>query len=355
MSERTPARPAQVTLAGWLVVGGSVLVVLLAFSEVAGLRSLETREAVEEYLGRPPGDSLGLGVQGVLDLLRVASMVTAASAAASAILGWQALQRSKGARVALSVLAVPLFVSGIFVTGITGGGVIPAMVTAAVVMLWFQPARDWFDGTVRTPPPAPLPPPAREPVGQEPVGREPVGSDQLRDLPPPTAPPLHPAPYAARPASPSVARGPAAASAPRPPAVRWACILTWVFSAPALALFGDTLIAMLLDPQQMVDEMHQQNAEIAEQFSDGAIQVVLYATCAGIILWSVAAIWLAVLVWRRTSWAAPLLMVSAGAAGALCVLGVVASFLFAIPLAGCAAAFALLLRPESRAWLRKSA
>src|SRR4051794_2079852 len=104
MSEPTPARPAQVTLAGWLVVGGSVLVVLLAFSQVAGLRSLETREAVEEYLASPPGESLGLGVEGLLNLLRIALMVAAASAAASAILGWQVLQRSKSARVALSVL-----------------------------------------------------------------------------------------------------------------------------------------------------------------------------------------------------------------------------------------------------------
>ena len=349
MSQSTPARPAQVTLAGWLVVGGSVLVVLLAFSEVAGLRSLETREAVEDYLTRPPGDSLGLGVEGVLELLRIASMVTAA---ASAILGWQALRRSKGARVALSILAVPLLVSGIFVTGITGGGVIPAMVTAAIVMLWFQPARDWFNGTVRTAPPTPLPPPAQAPVGRDP----------LLDLPPPTTPPLHAAPYAAPNAGPPTPyagrvadRGAAPATAPRPPAVRWACILTWVFSVPALALFGDTLIAMLLDPQQMVQEMHDQNAEIADQFSDGAIQAVLYTSCAGIILWSAAAIWLAVLVWRRVWWAGPVLMVSAAAAAALCLLGVLASFVFAIPMVACAGALALLLRPESRSWLRRSA
>ena len=65
------------------------------------------------------------------------------------------------------------------------------MVAAAIVMLWFQPARDWFDGIVREapapPPPLPAPPPA------------PTGRDPLLDLPPPTAPPLHPTPYAARP------------------------------------------------------------------------------------------------------------------------------------------------------------
>jgi hypothetical protein len=344
MSEPKPARPAQVTLAGWLVVAGSVLVVLLAFSQVATLRSLETREAVEEYLSTPPGDSLGLGVQGLLNLLKIASMVAAASAAASAILGWQALQRSRGARVALSFLAGPLFISGIFSGGVTGGGVVPAMVTAAIVMLWFQPARDWFDGIVRTPPPAapaPLPPAPREPVGRDP----------LLDLPPPTAPPLHPTPYAERPA----ARGPAVASAPRPPAVTGACLLTWVFSVPALVLFASTLVALVANPQSMVDELHSQNAEAADQFSDATLRAVLYATSAGILMWSLAAILVAVLVWRRVAWASPVLMVSAGGAAALCLLGVVGSLLFAVPLAACAATLALLLRPEARAWFRRSA
>jgi hypothetical protein len=342
LSETKPARPAQVTLAGWLVVGGSVLVVLLAFSQVAALRSLETREAVDDYLAGPPGKALGLGVQGILDLLRIASMVAAASAAASAILGWQVLQRSKSARVALSVLAVPLFVSGIFVSGITGGGVVPAMVTAAIVMLWFQPARDWFDGVVRTPPPAPAPLP--------PAPREPVGRDPLLDLPPPTAPPLHPSPYAGAPA----VRGAAVPTA-RPAAVTWACLLTWLFSVPALGLFAATLVALVTDPEQMVEELHTQNPEAAEQFTDATIRAVLYATSIGILLWSVAAIAVAVLVWRRVRWAAPVLMASAGGAGALCLLGVVGSFLFVVPLAACAATLALLLRPESRAWLRGSA
>ena len=57
----------------------------------------------------------------------------------------------KGARVALSVLAVPLFV-----TGLVSGGIGSAVVTAAIVMLWFQPARDWFDGITRAPAPKPL-------------------------------------------------------------------------------------------------------------------------------------------------------------------------------------------------------
>ena len=68
--------------------------------------------------------------------------------------------------------------------------------------------------------------------------------------------------------------------------------------------------------------------------------------------WSAAAATLAVLVWRRVGWAAWALAVSAGLAGALCLATVIGSLAFVVPLAVCAAALALLLRPESRAWLR---
>ena len=44
-------------------------------------------------------------------------MVAGGCAAAAAILGYHVLQRSRGARIALTVLAVPLFVSGL----VTGG------------------------------------------------------------------------------------------------------------------------------------------------------------------------------------------------------------------------------------------
>ena len=139
-------------------------------------------------------------MQAGLDALRVTLMVTAACAAATAILGWYVLQRSRGARVASSVLAVPLFLSGLFVSGLVGGGMFSAVVVAAIVMLWFQPARDWFDGVTRAPLPAPEPAPKPVPDAFRDPTRDPT-RDPLLDLPPPTAPPLHPTPYAAAPAA----------------------------------------------------------------------------------------------------------------------------------------------------------
>src|SRR3954465_2917227 len=134
MAEPKPVRPPQVTVAGWLVMAGSAIVVLLALGQIAKLHSLDTREAVEDYLSRPPGDQLGLGVQDALTALRVVLTITGVAAAAAAVLGWDALQRSSRARAAPSVLAVPLFLSGLSFDSFVGGGVLPAMVTAAIVM-----------------------------------------------------------------------------------------------------------------------------------------------------------------------------------------------------------------------------
>jgi hypothetical protein len=344
MSEPKSARPPQVTIAGWLVVAGSVVAVLMAFDQVADLRSLETRESVEEYLSKPPGDSLGIGVQGVLSLLQVAYMVAAACAAATAILGWQVLQRSKGARLALSILVVPLFF-----TGLASGGIASAVVAAAVVMLWFQPARDWFDGIARSPstrtPAASDPPSAASPGAPPPAGRDP-----LLDLPPPTSPPLHPTPYAAAPA-PAVHPARDLSRDRRPTAVTWACVLTWVFSGAAFALLAVTLGVVLAAPGTLLEEMHRQNPDLADQgLSDATLKATVYATSAVVMAWSAAAIVLAVLVWRRVRWAAIALAVSAGVAGALCLLTVIGSLLLLVPLASCAMTVALLLRTESRRW-----
>ena len=175
MTASAPPRPRQVTLAATLIICGSVLVVLTVFDRIAGLQTLETRESIEKFLAEPPGNDLGLGVQGVLDILRVFGMVAAGCATAAAILGYHVLRRNRSARLALTLLAVPLFVSGIVT-----GGFLSSVVAAASVMLWFQPSRDWFNGVVREerPTPAsaratgsglpdgdagPVPPPARLP------------------------------------------------------------------------------------------------------------------------------------------------------------------------------------------------
>jgi hypothetical protein len=324
MSEPKLARPPQVTLAGWLVVGGSVLVVLSALDQGAGLHSLDTREAVERFLAGPPGDQLGLSLQGALMALRVLLTVAAVTAAASAILGWYVLQRSKPARLALTVLAVPLFLAGF---SFQSGGVLPAMVAAAVVMLWFQPGRDWFDGITRASAPAPAPPSSSSPSPPS----SPVDREQLLSLPAPTQPPLHPTAYAGQ---------TTAAVTSRPSSVTWACVITWVATFAVFAVFAVTLVQFLATPDVYVDEFRRQNPELS--ITDAGLKSLILVLSIVFLVWSAVAAGLAFLVWRRVAWAAIALGVSAALA-----------CLTLVPIVACVATGVLLLRPDARAWLRR--
>ena len=123
-------------------------------------------------------------------------MVAAGCATAAAILGYQVLRRSRSARLALTLLAVPLFV-----TGLVTGGFTSSVVAASAVMLWFQPARDWFNGVVREPRP-----------------------EVANRVAPPAAPPYdgtRPGPGPARVRGPAPAR--VVSSAARRPARRYRC------------------------------------------------------------------------------------------------------------------------------------
>lgn len=134
-------RPPQVSFAAWMIIGGSVIVLLGAFEAMSSLRTLQTREGLEAFLAEPPGSTLGIGFEGARELRRIAILVSAASAVAAAILGIHVLKRNPGARVGLSVLAFPIFIAGSI-----AGGFASAVVTVAIVMLWLEPSRSWYAG-----------------------------------------------------------------------------------------------------------------------------------------------------------------------------------------------------------------
>ena len=310
MSEPSPnARPRQVTLAGWLTMVGSVIVVLLVFDQVSGLHTIETRESVEQFLAEPPGRDLGVDVDGVLSIMRTLALVAAGCATAAAILGWHVLKRSRSARLALTILAAPLFV-----TGMVTGGFVSSVVAASAVMLWLQPSRDWFDGITRQPAPAPAPAAAVQ----------------------------------AAPARPTVAVPPVA----RPSAVTWACVLTWVGSGVTTlgAIASGVLLA--LQPDALLDQVHEQSPELdAQGISDELLIGVTIAMLAGFVAWAVAAAVVAFFVLRGHEWARITLIVSAATAGAVFLLGsVLGAFLLALVLATCAMTVLFLIRPEVRAW-----
>lgn len=331
VSEPSPARPRQVTLAAWLIMVGSVIVVAMVFDQVAGLHTLETRESVEKFLAEPPGADLGIGTDTVLTLLRTVAMVAAGCATAAAILGYHVLRRSRSARMALSVLAVPLFL-----TGMVTGGFVSSVVAASAAMLWLQPARDWFDGITRPSAPVPAPAPPAQPV--PPV--QPV--QPVQPLQPGQQPPAWPAPYAAAPAT-------------RPTAVVWACVLTWVFSSIAILGLVAAAVALALEPQPLLDRAREQNPELTTQgVTDDLLLGVTFAMVGALVLWCLSAIVLAIFTFRRAEWARIMLVICAATAAALSLAGVVlGAFLLVASLIGASAAVALLIRPEVRPWFAR--
>jgi hypothetical protein len=329
VSTHPPTRPRQVTLAAWLIMIGSVIVVAMVFDKVAGLHTLETRESVERFLAKPPGADLGVGVQGVLDILRTVAMVAAGCATAAAILGYQVLRRSRSARLALTILAVPLFL-----TGLVTGGFVSSVVAASAVMLWLQPARDWFstDASARS-------------VARSRPARPTV--DEPCETPRPSAAQARPV----EPAQHTVVRAPA--SSPPSPVV-WACALTWVFSG--LTALGMLIVAaaVAIRPELMLDEAHRQNPDLAAQgVTNDMLAAATYVLIGMVVLWCLGAVVLAVLVYRRMDWARVLLVVSASLSGAVSLIGcAVGAFLLVLPLVAAVVTFAMLVRPDSRLWFK---
>lgn len=327
MSEATPERPRQATLAGWLIVGGSVLVILLAFQRMAGLTSLESQRAIEDFLAEPPGDGLGLSVDDLLSLIRVLSLVSGACAAATAILGVYVMQRAKSARLALSIIAPFLLASGMVTAGFSA-----SLVVAATVMLWFQPTRDWFDGIERRPEPAvPAPPPSGQPLPMTGFGTAPAST---RTATPTTAPTRRPE--------------------RRPSQLVWACVLTWTFCGIGIVGMGLSALVMFVAPDLVFDELARQNPELADQgMTDSAIQTATYVSTGLLIPWCVASIVFAALAFRGAAWARTGLVVSVATATALCLIATIANVLALLPLIACVVTLSLLVRPEVRAWFAR--
>lgn len=362
-----PTRPRQVTLAASLIMLGSVAVVLAVFQRISELQSLETKAAVERFLAAPPGSDLGLGVQGVLDALHLIAMVAGGCAAAAAILGYQVLQRSRGARLGLSVLALPLFVSGL-----ATGGFMSSIVVASAVMLWFQPARDWFNGIAReagprrpdptvqrSSPPAPAAPSSTDPSSQPtPPSGPPSGPSSVPVERPPEAGPRAVPGFGAVGPDAQVVIGPQQASggrgAARPGAVTLACLVTWAFASLAVLVVASSLIVLATNPDLIFDEVRK-NPDLADQgISDQLLVRATYVTGGLMILWALVAMLLAALTFRRQGWARLPLVVSSAVCAGLCFLGTFGQVLMAIPLMGSIVAFGLLLRPDVRAWFTRS-
>jgi hypothetical protein len=364
MSSNAPGpRPRQVTIGGWVVAVASAMLVASVFDSMAGLQSVDTRDALTKALTTGAASGLGISVDDALGVVRVALYVAAVAAAVTGILGIFVLQRHAAARIVLTIAAVP-----VVLTAPVSGGVLALLIGGGTALLWSEPARDWFAGR----------PPSRPPRSAEVVRRErpapgpratgswtapppPPSSSGTTPQPPPTSgfgqrpvapsawpPPsgyAAPAPYAPGSYSPAPAR----AGVPTP--VRVACILTWIFSLLTAGLYVLVTVALLVDREQMLDLLRD-NPTVRDSKLDADQLVTAIVVVSGVVvLWCLAACVLAVLAWRRHAWAWILLTVSVGLAALVEVVGLPYSLLHLI---AAGVALRMLLLAPTRAWFRGS-
>ena len=378
----TPTRPRQTTFAGGMIIVGSIFLLLTVWESMTGLRGIESRDAVEDFLAESPGSETGLTVEGTLQLLRGVSTVAGVCAAVAAVLGVYALRGHRPARIGLSVLAVPLFV-----TGIAAGGFMSSIVAVAIALLWLSPSREWFKGEVAPdraasdkaaeavwPPPLPpydassssAPSSTSSPSPSGSTSSSPAGPAGPAGSAAPVSPPVgdgppapgQPGPYAHPFGEPPAQHGtwPSLPTAPspdrRPEGVVLAFVLTLVSAGLVLVLVSISVLVMAVSPDLMLEEVLRQQPELADQgVTQAMLQTTTFVMGGVVIAWAAAAIVLAFLTLGRRRVAAQLLMASAALSAVLCVVGTFASLLLALPAFASIVTVAVLRRPDVRAWL----
>ncbi|WP_067441296.1 hypothetical protein [Nocardioides jensenii] len=338
MSEsKAPARPPQVTMAGWMTVGASIFMLVNVFTYVSQLRTIDNREAVADTLSRDPLKGMGIDLEQALSMLHGAALVAGACAAATAILGWFALQRNRQARVALSVLVLPLFFSGLIASPF-----LSSMIAVSVILLWARPARDWFNGITPEPPArrttpvaTPTPPAPDEPRSFEGFGDTPDG--QAGQV----------ATAARRPATTST--GPVT---DRPTEVLQACVVTWVMSALVVLGMGTVAVGLLVMPD-VLTEIYESDSRFAEsEISVDQLKVASVILAVMFSLWAIGAMVLAGFAYRGQNWARIVLIISASVAGLMSLALVISSPLLLVVAATCAATVLLLCRRRTVEWFK---
>jgi len=344
-------RPRQVTMAGW--VGGVASVMMLAsvFTVMPKLRSIGTRQAINEYLTTGAGRALGIDLDQALALARIGLFVTAAAAAATLVFTVFVMRRDRQSRVALTVMALPILVCGVFVDPFLAG-----FILASIVLVWTRPASDWFAGRAPQPVPQSAPPmpdlPPRPPRPEErPAAPPPFPgygrpSDSAGERPSTVTAP-HQAPYqATHPAD----RWPVPRP-PRPAAVSAACMISLFASAGTglLLALGIALAGTSGFRSQLETQLHESgNADMLGSVDDLVVVAQVLAVLAA--LWCLSACALAVFAFLGHGWARIALAVSAILAGLMSLLAVISFPGFLVLTLATTVAAVLLLRSDSSRW-----
>lgn len=357
------ARPSQVTFAGWGIAVAALMLVFSVFDSMANLRSVDMREKITRAVTTGSAKGLGLSVEDATEILRWSFFVTGFAAVAAGVLGVFVLQRNKGARIGLTVAAVPIVLTAL-VTAPFAGSFLGMFIAAGTTILWTRPARDWFAGRQPSAPSRPEVPsaPAQEfprfpqntnPPTLPPTGAQPpptVGWGQVPPtgpaLPPPTGPQA-PNPYGYYPPTPHQAlpRVPSA----RPREVRIACIVTWVFTAITALGYVAVLAAVAIDSQALVDIIKDSSGWDPSYDEDLEVSAIVVGSII-FLVWCLATAALAFFTWRRMRLAWVLLVVSAGMAALISILAFPYSLLH---LTAIAVTLGALLNRSTRDWFRR--
>jgi hypothetical protein len=214
------------------------------------------------------------------------------------------------------VVAALLLFSASFVVGL-----LPVVVVVAATMLWSREARDWFDGR------APRPAGAAAGAGsgaasRTPLTGPPAPGPRLQGPPSPPGNPWAPGAASTTPV-PAPWPGPGATVAPyslrRPTTVTVAAWLTWAFAGSMALFFGLVVLVMLAARDQLLEAIQRDPTIGARGWSTTQILSTLWVLSAVAIVWSLAAMALAALAFRRVNAGRIGLAISATASGAVCL------------------------------------
>lgn len=362
----TDNRPRQAGWAGWLVVLGSAFSVVTAFQVIAGARSLETREAISDLLADGPGGGLDIGVEGAIQVLQASASVAAVVGAMMTVLGIYALRGDRRARLGLSLLALPLFISGMAL-----GGFLTSLAAAATGLLWISPAREWYAGLpLPSSPGAPGGPgrstdPSRPSPWAAPPSNPPSTPDRV-DAPTSTGeigqpgsgqsadPWTHQNPYAPAPRhtphtphTPHPDAGQPAEA--RPDAVTAAVAITLICSGLVLTLALICVGVAALAPDWIVEEVQRTDPSLAEQGLDRtALLVGIWLSGLFMAAAALLAIVFAIFAFTRRRWAANALIVISFVTVFFGALGTVSSVIALVPVISALVVISCLRR--SRTW-----
>lgn len=366
MSEdKAPPRPRQVTTTVVFAVVFDLVLLASLFDTLARLRTPGTRESLDGVLGQPPGNGLGVTTAQAIDTLRVLVFVCGALAAVALVFAVFVLQRHRAARVGYTVTA------GLMLLTVPAAGLLPVFLALAAVPMWSRPARDWYAGrtpgpagadarrlgvlTQGEPPPLYGPPPySRGPYGQPPSGPPPSGPPPSGPYgEPPYPPPSSGQPQYVQPAYPLAGYGghPGTFRDPdrRPVTVTIASVLTWIGAGAttALMLAFVAILAFAGDSFVRAFERTAQASNVA--LTGNQARALGWSVAAVFLVWSLAAIVLAVLAFRRSNAARIALVVSSVMAALLSLVGIT-SGLSAVTLLMAVATVVLLFTGGANQW-----